>query len=257
MTATTTAYAASVGSDPASKTAAAAETAYYKSTIGTVNSVGALLADKRLVAYVEKAYGLPAGTSTDQLRSVLTRRPAGRDERGQHARHGVSQASPRRSRLPRQVSSSSPRQRGAQTATQQIATDTAYGRSALEGRGGDGQHGGQAGALLPARRADHHQRLRHPRRQGAPAGVPDRIGFARRPAPRPISMPRRATLQSKVNFADLKDPVKLNQMVQAVRSPFTISPIRPPPTPFPRCSAHRAAEAGASRRGLATGKTRG
>ncbi len=212
VTATTTAYAASVGSDPASKTAAAAETAYYKSTIGTVNSVGALLADKRLVAYVEKAYGLPAGTSTDQLRSVLTSDPMAATSvastLGPSYRSVAAAFSFAATGLLKQSTTA-----GAQTAPQQIATDTAYGRSALEDEAGTDNTG--------VKLALYFQRVA-PTITSGYGILADKallqvfqtvLGLPASSAKADIDAQARY-LQSKVNFADLKDPVKLNQMVQ-------------------------------------------
>ncbi len=92
--ATTSLYAATVGTDSASQAAAAAETAYYEAAMPDIHSVDAFLSDTRLVAYTATAYGLggssaavrayalkhgadakvgvTAAQSSDLLRSILT-----------------------------------------------------------------------------------------------------------------------------------------------------------------------------------------
>jgi hypothetical protein len=69
--ATTTAYQSLAGTSANAKAAAQAETDYYTSTLPSVKSVDDLLSDKRIVAYLTKAYNLPT-TSTGTLRQVLT-----------------------------------------------------------------------------------------------------------------------------------------------------------------------------------------
>ena len=71
VTATTTAYAAQAGTTTPAKADAQTETDYYTSTLPRLASVDDLLADKRIVAYLSKAYNLPA-TQTSVLRQVLT-----------------------------------------------------------------------------------------------------------------------------------------------------------------------------------------
>jgi len=56
----------------AAQTAAKAEAKYYEETISTITSVDELLSDKRLVAFIVKANSLPANTTTETLRKVLT-----------------------------------------------------------------------------------------------------------------------------------------------------------------------------------------
>ncbi len=72
VTATTNAYMSKVASDSASQTAAKAETSYYTSTIGSITSVSQLLADKRLTAYITKAFGLPSGAQANATAQALT-----------------------------------------------------------------------------------------------------------------------------------------------------------------------------------------
>lgn len=71
FTAMTTAYQAQAGTDANSKAAAQTETDYFTTTLPSLKSVDDLLKDKRLVAYITKAYNLPA-TQTSTLRQVLT-----------------------------------------------------------------------------------------------------------------------------------------------------------------------------------------
>lgn len=75
LIAATKAYLRLAKTDTASQAAARTETNYYKAAIATVTSVSDLLADPRLVAYVKTAYGLPASTTASQLRSTMTSDP--------------------------------------------------------------------------------------------------------------------------------------------------------------------------------------
>ncbi len=71
LSATTAAYAAKASASNVSKTSSQSETNYYTSTIPRLTSVDDLLADKRLVSYVSKAFGIPT-TNPSTLRQVLT-----------------------------------------------------------------------------------------------------------------------------------------------------------------------------------------
>lgn len=71
LSATTAAYMAAAAPDGPSQVAAKAETGHYTDLIGKVTSVDALLGDDRAVAYIRKAYGL-ASVTPDVLRQVLT-----------------------------------------------------------------------------------------------------------------------------------------------------------------------------------------
>jgi hypothetical protein len=72
LNATTAAYMANAGTDAASQTAAKTVTAYYKTAMANVTSVSSLLADPKLVAYIEKAYSIPTTTTAAVLKQVLT-----------------------------------------------------------------------------------------------------------------------------------------------------------------------------------------
>jgi hypothetical protein len=65
-------YNATVKSDTLSQRNATAETTYFVNTIGSVRTLDQFLADKRLVAYAEKAFGITDKPSTDTLRKALT-----------------------------------------------------------------------------------------------------------------------------------------------------------------------------------------
>ena len=69
---TITAYLANTASDTASQAAAKTATLYYQEAIKNVTSVSSLLADPKLVAYVEKAYSIPTNTTSTVLTQVLT-----------------------------------------------------------------------------------------------------------------------------------------------------------------------------------------
>lgn len=77
---TITAYSALAGidttkaaatTDTAAEAAAKVETSYYEATVPTLTNVSQFLSNSRLVAYAEKAYGLPTSTTTAQLQSAL------------------------------------------------------------------------------------------------------------------------------------------------------------------------------------------
>ena len=73
-TATTVArYAGAAGTDAASQTAAAAETAYYAAKVATLRTPDQLTADPRLLAYVTQAFGLtfPADATADTRRAAV------------------------------------------------------------------------------------------------------------------------------------------------------------------------------------------
>jgi hypothetical protein len=66
-------YNSRIADNTVAQKAAAKETAYYKETIGNITSLDELLKDKRLLAYVLKAYDLAdAKLSEKTLRNVLT-----------------------------------------------------------------------------------------------------------------------------------------------------------------------------------------
>jgi hypothetical protein len=68
-------YGTRVGSSPSEVAATKQEGIYYHNTITRVRSLDDFLADKRLVAYVSKAFGLQGDVSKDTLRKVLTSDP--------------------------------------------------------------------------------------------------------------------------------------------------------------------------------------
>jgi hypothetical protein len=72
ISATATAYLANAGTGAAAQKAALAATAYYKNAIANVTSVSSLLADPKLVAYIEQAYSIPTTTTPAVLQQVLT-----------------------------------------------------------------------------------------------------------------------------------------------------------------------------------------
>lgn len=64
--------AAAASADTPAKAAAKTATAYYQATIGTITSLDQFLADPKLTAYALKAYGLPSTTTTAQLKAAMT-----------------------------------------------------------------------------------------------------------------------------------------------------------------------------------------
>jgi hypothetical protein len=66
-------YTATLGELDIDKSRGQTETDYYRATIDTIGSVDELIKDKRLVAYIKKAYGFEKETISDQtLRQILT-----------------------------------------------------------------------------------------------------------------------------------------------------------------------------------------
>lgn len=66
---------AAASTDTAAQAAAKTETTYYENTVSTVTSLDQFLGDSRLTSYAIKAYGLPANTTTAQLKAALTSDP--------------------------------------------------------------------------------------------------------------------------------------------------------------------------------------
>ena len=67
-------YAQAAGTDAASQSAAAGETAYYRAKLATMHTPDQLIADPRLMAYVTQAFGLTfaaTATDTDRRQAVL------------------------------------------------------------------------------------------------------------------------------------------------------------------------------------------
>jgi Protein of unknown function (DUF1217). len=60
ISATTTAYQRQAGTGSGAKAASQTETDYYTATLPRLKSVDDMLSDKRLVAYVSKAYNIPS-----------------------------------------------------------------------------------------------------------------------------------------------------------------------------------------------------
>jgi hypothetical protein len=75
--ATITLYNTRVGTTAAEKERAKAENTYYHEAIGKLESIDELIADRRVVSYLLKAFGLEGeNVSNDTLRRVLTSDPA-------------------------------------------------------------------------------------------------------------------------------------------------------------------------------------
>ena len=185
ISATTTAYMANAKTDAASQTAAKAATAYYKSAIANVTSVSELLADPKLVAYVEQAYDLPASTSTTTLQSILTSDVT--NPKSVANTMGIERPTrsppPSISPAPASIAPESPRRpvQGAARRDQQRLHRPADGDG---GRRPEPRN--RARALFPAECLQSHRRLQHPGGQAAVAGVPNhsrpagRLGLERR-----------------------------------------------------------------------------
>ncbi len=221
VAATTTAYANRVGTSASAQASAKEETAYYKAAIAKVTSVGALLADPRLVSYVEKAYGLPASTATDKLRQVLT--------------SDTTSASSVASRLGgAYVTVAQAFNFGAsglidhqavqraQDATQQQTTDANYNEQALEDEAGQ-QNAGVQLALYFQRKA--------PTITDAYGILADKaltqvfqtyLGLPSSTSSTNLDQ-QAAYINSKINFADLKNPAKVATMVTSFAARYDVA----------------------------------
>lgn len=69
--ATTQAYLSHVGTASTSQANAASATSYFLSQIGSITSASQLVADPKLVSYLENAYQLPSSTTTANIVSAL------------------------------------------------------------------------------------------------------------------------------------------------------------------------------------------
>ncbi|WP_158807596.1 DUF1217 domain-containing protein [Beijerinckia sp. L45] len=76
ITATTNAYMVAAGSTAAAQTAAATETTYFTSKIGSITTAAELTSDPRLLAYVVKAYGLPSTATASDIQQALSSDPS-------------------------------------------------------------------------------------------------------------------------------------------------------------------------------------
>lgn len=206
LKATTAAYLATAKPDRPSQAAAKAETDYYTALIGKVTSIDALLGDNRAVAYIRKAYGLSAVTP-DALRQILTqtapssvmndaaKAAAGAFNFGANGllAHGPTQ----------QVQSSIDR----------LATEKLYTRVAMESEAGAANEGVRL-ALYFQRMAPTITTPYQILADKALLQVTQTIlGLSPNSSKADVDVQAR-TLSNRINFADFKDPAKLDTLVR-------------------------------------------
>lgn len=221
LNATTSAYMSAAGPDKAAQAAAKTETSYYKAAIAKGTTVGALVADSRLVAYVEKAFNLPKSTTAAQLRQVLTSdvdSPLSSANKLGGAFLQVAQAFTFNA-------AGLPTHQLVQTAenTAQIrATDQTFLRQAMEDEAGE-QNQGVKLALYFARKgpaltnayqilADKALTQVFQTYLGLPSSTSN------------TSLDKQAAyIKRKVNFADFRDPAKLAKMVRSFAARYDVA----------------------------------
>ncbi len=176
-------YGSRLGASPtdAQTAASKAEGTYYHNTIASVASVGDLLKDKRLVAYITKAYGLDgANLSNDTLRKILTSDPTDSksyvNQKGQDPRYRDMAAAfnfaadGAAKRVPAQ---------SAQTRSNVLQTTDFVCSPGHGDRRRNPERGGATGTVLPAQGRDREVPARHPGGQGDLPGGADGLGPAR------------------------------------------------------------------------------
>ena len=221
VTAATAAYLAAAKPDARSQAAAEAETAFYKARIGTVTSIGDLLGDPRTVAYLVKAYGLPAGTAADQLRTILQ---SGKGSAASLARRYGTGAATLRVAFSFDADGllSRAARGGVQSASQTLATETLFSRVSLENKAGSSNEG--------VRLALYFRRVA-PTITSAYAILADKavgqvfqtlLNIPASSAKADIDV-QAAYLSRRVSFADLKDPAKVGKLVQRFAAMYDLA----------------------------------
>ena len=215
------AFLATAKPDAPSQRAANAEAAYYRARMGAVTSLGEVLNDPRLVGVIVKGYGLPAGTSADQVRSILQADKAAVP--ALTTRYGSAVATLRAAfsfgsngLLARATT------QGAQTAAQTLATETLYSRVNLESSAGQASEG--------VRLALYFQRLA-PTVTGPYSILADKalaqvfqtlLNLPANSAKADIDVQARY-LSSRITFTDLKDPAKVAKMTQRFAAMYDLA----------------------------------
>lgn len=211
MTATTAAYTAAAGADSPSKAAATAETTYYAAIMPLTTNVDSFLRDSRLVAYAEKAYGIPTSTTTAQLKAVLssdlgdpksTANKLGPAYRALAAAFNVTPSG----------TISRPASVEAQNRAARVATSDAYFEQTMEAEAGD-QNDGVRLALYFKRVAPSitspYQILGD---KALTKVVQTMLGLSANSSKADVDSQAR-NITSRLNLTDLKDPKKLDRLV--------------------------------------------
>ena len=221
VTATIAAYNANTATDAASIAAGKKATLYYQANIGNVTSVSQLLADPKLVAYFEKANGVPANTTTTQLTQILTSDVTNpKSVAGSLGQSYVTLAASFDFNATGLVGTEV---QGAQSKAQLAATNAAYLDQQMEI---------DASAQNPGIGLALYFQFNASKITDAYGILADRklttifqtmLGISSTTSSADIDAQAK-TLTSKINFADLKDPAKLAGMIQRFSIMYDIAP---------------------------------
>lgn len=206
LAATTAAYMAAVKPDSTSQAAAKVETNYYTVLVGKVSSIDELLGNDRAVAYIRKAYGLSAVTP-DALRQILT----------QTAPAGTMNDAAKAAALAFNFGANGLLAHGpvqqAQSNIDRLATEKLYTRIAMEGEAGSDNEGVRL-ALYFQRLAPTITTPYQILADKALVQVAQTIlGLSPNSSKADVDVQAR-TLSSRFNFADFKNPAKLDALVR-------------------------------------------
>ena len=206
LSATTAAYMATVKPDGPSQVAAKAETDYYTGLVGKAASVDELLGDDRAVAYIRKAYGL-ASVTPDALRQILT----------QTAPASMMNDAAKAAALAFNFGANGLLAHGpvqqAQSDIDRLATEKLYTRVAMEGEAGADNEGVRL-ALYFQRLAPTITTPYQILADKALVQVAQTIlGLSPNSSKADVDVQAR-TLSSRFNFADFKNPAKLDALVR-------------------------------------------
>ena len=206
LKATTAAYMATAKPDGPSQAAAKAETDHYTTLVGKATSVDALLGDDRAVAYIRKAYGLSSMTP-DVLREVLTQ-SAPSSMMTDAAKAAASAfhfgANGLLAHQPTQQ---------IQSSIDRLATEKLYTRIALESEAGADNEGVRL-ALYFQRIAPTITTPYQILADKALVQVTHTIlGLSANSSKADVDVQARS-LSNRINFADFKDPAKLDTLVR-------------------------------------------
>lgn len=206
LASTTAAYMATVKADGPSQAAAKAETAYYTAAIGKVTSIDALLSDDRTANYIRKAFGLTT-VSTDTLRQILTQ-TAPASVMTDAAKTAAASFNFGANGLLAHAPTGQ-----VQSGIDRTATEKLYTRVALESEAGADNEGVRL-ALYFQRLAPTITTPYQILADKALVQVTQTIlGLSPNTSKADVDV-QAHTLSSRLNFADFKNPAKLNTFVQ-------------------------------------------
>lgn len=204
--------AAPASSDSPATANAKAATAYYEATMPTITSLDQFLGDSKLTSYAIAAYGLPSTTTTDQLKAALTSTLS--DPKSAAAQLGsafVSFAAAFNVDTKGLIDQTP--NTAAQTRSQIAATNTSYLWNTMETDAGTTYGTGVQLALYFMQKApslsDAYQILGD---KNLVSVVQTALGLSSSSSSANIDT-QASYISSKINFADFKDPTKLDQFI--------------------------------------------